>query len=148
MAAIYHTTGFHFSLAFPDLHGEKEEALFAELSGLSARNNSAEVQEDGSILAEPRYPPGAFKHELTLKYGLYEKPAMARWIRQSGSDITAEPKEMHITLLNDKQESLIQWSLINACPVSWIVNESDSTEDICAVELLKVKFQDFSTIKF
>ena len=72
--------------------------------------------------------------DLTLKRGIIENSALRKWVKKAIFDFQFEPITVSVSLLNEKRQPIIRWTVSNAWPISWTVDNLHSQESKIAVE--------------
>ena len=143
MANYYPPASFFFEVKVAGAPGGVD-ASFAEVSGLDAERKTIEVAEGG----ENRFVhhlPGAIKHgNLVLKRGLMlASSQLYDWCKATlESDLTRqiEPKDISVSLLDEKAAPLMTWSVTGAWPVKWQVAALRARDNEVARETLEMAF--------
>lgn len=143
MANYYPPASFFFQVKVAGASGEVD-ASFAEVSGLDTERKIMEVAEGG----ENRFVhqlPGVVKHgNLVLKRGLMlASSKLFDWCKATlESDLTKqiEPKDISVSLLDEKAQPLMTWSITGAWPVKWQVAAFRARDNEVAMETLEMVF--------
>ena len=145
MQDYYPPVAFNFSLS---IAGESSlDASFHEVSGLDAERNVTEITEGGENRFVHRLPGTRKPTNLVLKRGIMlPSSALFEWCRKTlEADLSqrVEPKDVLVSLLDQKQQPMISWSLTRAWPVKWQVGGFDATEAI-PIETLEFAYTDLT----
>jgi phage tail-like protein len=62
------------------------------------------------------------------------------WINKAVQNFKFEPKMVNVMLMNEKGDTLVNWSFQNAYPVSVKVSDLNSTENKYAIETLELAY--------
>jgi phage tail-like protein len=147
MASYYPPPGFHFKVEVLGLPPNDDDVRFTEVGGLSEELGTEEVAEGGENRFIQKFPIRAKYPELVLKRGLLVNSEVTRWIRGCIEDFEIHPKNIFITLLNEKHEPLVTWMVTNAYPTKWSVSDLNSTANAVSVETLQFVYQYFDVLK-
>lgn len=82
-----------------------------------------------------------------LKRGLLTDSEIAGWIRRCVEDFDIQPKNIDISLLNEKHQPLITWHVVNAYPTKWAVSDLNASNNAVVIETLQFFYQYFSIDK-
>jgi len=116
---------------------------FTEVSGLYVEMGVEEVAEGGENRFTQKFPTRAKYPDLMLKRGLLAHSGITTWIFQCIEDYQFQPRNVDVKLLNEKQEPLLTWHVINAFPTKWAVSDLNSTSNTVAIETLQLYYQYF-----
>lgn len=147
MAIYYPPVGFHFKVEVLGISPNESDTRFTEVSGLSVEAGMEEVAEGGENRFIQKYPVNPKYSDLILKRGLLVHSEVTDWILRSINDLDIQPKNVDVTLLNDKQEPLVTWHLVNAYPVKWVIGDFNASENAVVVETLQLYYQYFTVDK-
>ncbi len=144
MAIYYPPVGFHFKVEVLGISPNESDTRFTEVSGLSVEAGMEEVAEGGENRFIQKYPVNPKYSDLILKRGLLVHSEVTDWILRSINDLDIQPKNVDVTLLNDKHEPLVTWHLVNAYPVKWVIGDFNASENAVVVETLQLYYQYFT----
>jgi phage tail-like protein len=144
MPFYYPPVGFHFRVEVLGLPASANDVRFSEVSGLSVEMATEEVAEGGENRFLQKYPVRAKYPELVLKRGLLVSSQVAEWIRACTEDFSITPRNVDVTLLNDKHKPLLTWHLVNAYPTKWSASDLNATNNAVVVETLQLFYQYFT----
>jgi phage tail-like protein len=140
----YPPVGFHFKVEVKGLAPNAGDVRFTEVSGLSVELAGEEVPEGGENRFVQRYPTRLKHPELVLKRGLMVDSAILGWVQRCLTSLPIEPKDVDVTLLNDKGEPLMTWHLVRAYPTRWSVSDLNAGSSAVVVETLQLFYQTFT----
>lgn len=143
MANYYPPVSFFFQVKVAGASGSVD-ASFAEVSGLDVERKTVELAEGG----ENRFVhhlPGAINHgNLVMKRGLMlASSQLFDWCKATlESDLTRpiEPKDISVSLLNEKAKPIMTWSITGAWPVKWQIAAFKARDNEVAMETLEMAF--------
>ena len=144
MPGYYPPLGFHFKVEVLDLPPNDGDVRFTEVSGLSGEMVAEEIPEGGQNRFAQKYPTRAKYADLVLKRGMLVSSEVVKWIRGCIEDYQIQPKNVDVTLLNEKHEPLITWHVISAFPVKWAVSDLSASNNAVVVETLQMFYQYFT----
>ncbi|MGX2040174.1 phage tail protein [Methylocaldum sp. MU1018] len=147
MANYYPPVGFHFRVEVLGLTANANDVRFTEVSGLSVEMGTEEIAEGGENRFIQKFPVRAKYPELVLKRGLLTDSEIAGWIRRCVEDFDIQPKNIDISLLNEKHQPLITWHVVNAYPTKWAVSDLNASNNAVVIETLQFFYQYFSIDK-
>src|SRR5215510_3345146 len=113
MASYYPPVGFHFKVEVFDLPPNDFDVCFTDVSGLSVEMGTEEIAEGGENRFSQKFPTRAKYPELILKRGLLTDSAVVKWIFKCIDNLEIEPKNIDVKLLNEDQNPLITWHVVN-----------------------------------
>lgn len=151
----YSITGFSFLVKFAkDDEGDgfdgfsDEECNFQEVSGLSVSLGVEEIKEGGENMLMHRIPTRARYQNLVLKRGLfkYKKGKLMEWLQDTLMSFSFTPKGLTISLIDENQNPMATWVVINAYPVAMKVSDFKSTESAVVVETIELAFDYFKRV--
>jgi len=116
------------------------QASFREVSQLTSSVDVIEYREGGDKTAATRKFPGLRKTgEVVLRRGIIGSNELFAWFSTiNGSQV--EKRDVRVSLLNDDQEPVMQWLLINAWPRSYAAGPFDAMASTVAIEQLALVF--------
>lgn len=144
MPGYYPPVGFHFRVEVLGLPGNANDLRFSEVGGLAREMGSEEVPEGGENRFTQKYPTRAKYPELVLKRGLLPRSEVWKWTRQCLEDLRIEPRDVDITLLNDRHEPLMAWHVVNAYPTKWAISDLNAANNALVIESLQLFYQSFT----
>ena len=137
----YPPAAFFFEVRFTGAAGNID-TQFSEVSGLDAERSVTELFEGGENRFVHRLPGPAKPGRLILKRGLMAAhSAVFQWCKDSlESDLTAplQTKSVVVSLMNQKSQSMMSWSIADAWPIKWSVAAFDAQKTGVAVETLEL----------
>jgi phage tail-like protein len=155
MASYYPPTGFHFKVEFQGVSGmdKDEEHRFQDVSGLSFEIETETLKEGGENRFEYKLPKRARYPNLVLKRGLLTGSAILSWMNSAMKTFfyvpvyDFKPADIMITLLDEKDEPVAIWNVVQAYPLKWSVSDFKSTENAVVVETIELAYQYFERKK-
>jgi phage tail-like protein len=135
--------GFHFKVEVLGLTPMTDDLRFVEVGGLALEVATEEVPEGGENRFVQRYPGRAKYADLVLKRGLLKRSEVANWMRQCIEDLDVEPRDVDVTLLNEKHEPLMTWHVVGAFPVKWSLSDFNATANGFVVETLTLAYRHY-----
>ena len=147
MANYYPPPGFHFKVEVLGVAPNDNDVRFTEVSGLSVEIGTEEIAEGGENRFIQKYPTRAKYPELVLKRGLLVNSEIVNWIRQCVEDLSIDPKNIDVKLLNEEHQPLMTWHVVNAYPTKWAVSDLNATSNAVVIETLQFFYQYFTVDK-
>lgn len=144
MAGYYPPVGFHFKVEILGLPPNDNDVRFTEVSGLSVEVATEEVAEGGENRFVQKYPSRAKYPELVLKRGLFPASEAMKWIRKCVEELSIEPRNVDVKLLNAEHQPLLTWHLIKAYPTKWAVSDLNAAQNAVVIETLQLYYQYFT----
>lgn len=147
----YPPVGFYFRVDLTGVNPSSSEiqSSFQEVGGLSSEFEIESVTEGGENRFAHRLPGKAKYPNLVLKRGLLkENGRFAKWClntMQLGQADPIEPKNVAVSLLNEKGVPSMSWLFYNAWPVKMQLSDLITSEDMLAVETIELSYQYFET---
>lgn len=139
----YPNTAFYFKVSFSATLGLTDTS-FKSVSGLSVKLETEEVSEGGENRYVHKLPTKVTHPNLVLKRGIGKLTSpLVIWCKSVfeadfAVPIVAMPVLVH--LLNEKGIPVRVWSVMNAFPVSWEVEEFNSTKNEVAIESIELSY--------
>ncbi|MCH7400372.1 phage tail protein [Belliella kenyensis] len=143
----YPPVSFHFKVEFSGLSDQELDMQFQSVSGLNSEIEIEEVIEGGENRFKHAIPLRSKFSNLVLKRGLVPNSQLIDWCRKAIEDFEFRPIDLTIKLLNDKHEPLISWSVVNALPVKWSIEDLNAMESKIMIETLELRYNYFKVIK-
>lgn len=147
----YPPVGFYFRVDLADpasaalsLMSDVDNA-FQEVSGLSVEMETEPIAEGGENRFTHKLPKKTKYQNLVLKRGLVTSVSgFTAWcMKTMGSNLSTaiEPKNISVSLLNEKGFPSMVWLFINAYPVKVQVSDLQAMENKIAVETMEFCYQ-------
>lgn len=118
---------------------------FQEVSGLDAEREMTTLQEGGENRFQHKLPGAAKMPNLVLKRGMVlASSPLFMWCKASLEGDLAQPvqpKILTVSLLNQKSDPMITWSITQAWPVKWSIGAFDAMKNTLAVETIELAYQ-------
>lgn len=143
MGNYYPPLGFHFLVEFGD---EKDQSQFQSVSGLTVDIETEEITEGGENRFKHKLPVRARYPNLVLKRGLGTNSKLLEWCQKASEGFEFEPADLVIKLLNQENEPLLSWNVVNAYPVKWAVSEFNAEESRVVIETIELTYSYFKTL--
>lgn len=135
--------GFHFRVEVLGLPSAADDLRFTEVGGLAVEVATEEMPEGGENRFVQRYPGRSKYADLLLKRGLMTRSEVWNWVRQCIEDLDVQPRDVDVTLLNDRHEPLLVWHVVGAFPVKWSVSDLSASANAFVVESLQLAYRHF-----
>ncbi len=140
--------GFHFRVDVLGLAGAVgDDARFTEVGGLAIEVATEEMAEGGENRFVQKYPVRPKYADLVLKRGLLRSSGIWHWARRAIEQLSIEPMDVSVSLLDEQRMPLMNWHLVNAYPVKWSVSDFNATANAFVVESLQLSYQYFRVDK-
>ena len=151
MASYYPPSGFHFKVEFIGVDGMNTdtEQRFQEVSGLSFEIETDTLREGGENRFEYKLPRRAKYPNLVLKRGLLKDTALLNWFKSAMSTYFTvvvydfKPADITITLLDEADQPVAIWNVVQAYPLKWSMSDLRSTENAVVIETMELAYQYF-----
>lgn len=138
----YPPVGFYFNVKVDGILGINE-ASFQEVSGFEAKMQTEEIQEGGVNQFTRKLPKGVQYNNLVLKRGLIKSSPLMDWINNAVQNFVFEPKMVEVNLLFQNGSPSINWTFINAYPVSVKISDFNALENKIVIETLELAYYYF-----
>jgi phage tail-like protein len=135
--------GFHFKVEVLGLTPVADDLRFVEVGGLAIEVTTEEMAEGGENRFVQRYPGRSKYGDLVLKRGLLKGSKVWEWASKAIEDLDIDPRDVNITLLNEKHEPLMTWHVVGAFPVKWSISDLNATTNAFVVETLTLTCRHF-----
>lgn len=143
----YPPVSFHFNVEFSGITAQEFDMQFRSVSGLTAELDVEELAEGGENRFKHTLPVKSKYSNLVLKRGIVIDSKLIDWCKKAIEDFEFKPIDLTIKLLNENHEPLLSWSVVNAIPVKWEVDEFNAMESKVMMETLELKYNYFKVIK-
>jgi len=151
MASYYPPTGFHFKVEFTGVSGmdADQEQRFQEVSGLSFEVETEELREGGENRFVYKLPKRAKYPNLVLKRGMLTGSAFLGWFTSAMHTYFTvplyefKPADLLITLLDEADNPVAIWNIVQAYPLKWSCSDLKATENTVVIETLELAYQYF-----
>lgn len=145
MAYDYPPVGFHFSVSFTGLE-EDVDTQFQSVSGLTVDMETEEFAEGGENRFKHKFPVKTKYPNLVLKRGMAVESELIQWCRDAMEGFEFTPKDLTISILNEKHEPLRTWNVVHAFPVKWAMDDFNAEESKLVIETLEFSYHYFKII--
>ncbi len=152
MPAYYPPTGFHFKVEVNGIDGDTEQR-FQEVSGLSFEVETEPMRSGGENRFEYKLPKRAKYPNLVLKRGLLTGTKFLDWFKSAMNTYYTvfvfdfKPADILITLLDEADQPVAKWNVIQAYPLKWSMSDLKSSENAIVIETMELAYQYFEQIK-
>lgn len=139
---FYQTVNFHFRVEF-DAEAESLDIRFQSVTGLDSTLDTETIREGGENHFEHVVPVRRKYGPLVLKRGLLTpgESGITKWFKKVFDDQEVKPiPTVHIQLLNEEHEPLIQWVVNNVWPRSWKIGELNAERGEVLIETLELNY--------
>lgn len=151
MPFYYPPSGFHFKVEFINVDGmgTDTEQRFQEVSGLSFEVETEPLREGGENRFEYKLPKRAKYPNLVLKRGLLKGTAFLNWFKDAMNTYFTvplydfKPADISITLLDEADQPVAIWNVVQAYPLKWSMSDLKSTDNSVVVETMELAYQYF-----
>jgi phage tail-like protein len=143
MSNYYPPLGFHFLVEFAN---QSDEYQFQSVSGLSVDLETEEIKEGGENRFKYKLPVRAKYPNLILKRGLLVNSGLIDWCNAATEGFDFKPTDIIIKLLNEENQPLVSWNIVQAYPVKWSIGEFAAEESKIVIETLELTYYYFKTI--
>lgn len=143
MSNYYPPLGFHFLVEFAN---QKDEYQFQSVSGLTVDLETEEFKEGGENRFKYKLPVRAKYPNLVLKRGLVPNSKLIDWCNEALEGFDFKPTDVVIKLLNQENEPLLTWNVVNAWPVKWTVGDFNAEESQIVIETIELSYSYFKTL--
>ena len=147
MADFYPPVGFHFVVQFDGI-SEEIDTRFQEVTGLSVNVTTEDLEEGGQNRFVHKLPKRTSYDNLILKRGIIKNSGLVQWCRKAIEDFAFEPKDLLISLLNEKHKELCSWNVVHAYPVKWSFSGLNAENGELLIETLELNYQYFNVKNF
>jgi len=146
MANNYPPVGYFFRVEF-QLGGVKSsDAMFQEVNGFNAELQTEDVREGGENRYSQVLPTRAKYTDLVLKRGLLVNSDVVKWCKDAIENLDIRPITIIVALLNEKNQPLQTYNVVNAWPKKWSVSDFNSQESKIVVETMELSYQYFKVV--
>ena len=122
-----------------------EAGGFSEVTGFDASIDVIEYRE-GDMVQTPLKVPGLKKYgNITLKKGLTDSMVMYEWLI-TGVDGPVDRKTITITSLDESEQPVASWQVINAWPVKYTAPDFNATSSEVAIETVEIAHEGMTRV--
>jgi len=132
---------FHFNVDMGSDEGD--DIRFQEVNGLTAEISVEELVVGGENMFTYRLPVRAKYNNIILKRGMLKNSKLIDWFRNAVEHFQFEPRDIKINLLNEKNEPVAFWKVIQAYPVKWVISDFKASENALVIETIELAYQYF-----
>ena len=151
MPSYYPPSCFHFKVEFVGVDGmdNDSEQRFQEVGGLSFEVETEPLREGGENRFEYKLPKRAKYPNLVLKRGLLTGTAFLDWFKSAMSTYFTvviydfKPADITITLLDEADQPVAIWNVVQAYPLKWSMSDLKSSENAVVIETMELAYQYF-----
>ena len=154
MPSYYPPSCFHFKVEFNGVDGANTdtEQRFQEVSGLSVEVETETLNEGGENRFEYKLPKRAKYPNLVLKRGLLTNTALLNWFKSAMNayflavtipPLDFQPSDILITLLDEADQPVAIWNVVQAYPLKWSMSDLKSSENAVVIETIELAYQYF-----
>lgn len=129
------------------------DAGFQEVSGISVKMETVQIQEGGQNRFAHQVPGRTNYENLVLKRGLMVRSsALADWcnsIFKNNLNQRIEPKTIKVSLLDaneDSRKPIMTWQFVNAYPIQWQLSPFDAQKSEIVVESITFAYSYFDKL--
>jgi phage tail-like protein len=140
----YPPVGFHFRVEVLGV-GNNNDVRFQSVSGLTVEYDVETFKEGGENRFEHKLPARSKYPDLSLKRGLLTDSRVIAWCLDALEHRIVVPKQVDVSLLNEKHEPLKTWHINRAWPRKWSVSDFNAQESSIVVETLELSYAYFTT---
>ena len=144
--AYYPPVAFYFSVKFGDISDDELDTQFQSVSGLNVELQTDSVKEGGENRFEHILPVRTKYANLIMKRGLVKDTKVIKWILGTFQGMTVTPADLTISLLNEKQEPLMTWNVVQAWPKKWTVDDLSAMDNQLVIESIELQYQYFTIL--
>ena len=134
--------GFHFKVNIAG-KGSENDIRFQEVGGLTAEMSVEELVAGGENMFAYRLPVRAKYNNLVLKRGMIRNSKLIEWFRNAIENFMFEPADVSVHLLNEKNEVLTSWEVVQAYPVKWVISDFNANGNSLVIETIELAYQYF-----
>ncbi len=145
MERFDYVPAFHFQVSFLDpsktagFQEAEVDSRFQSVSGLTATVEADSVAEGGENRFKHQLPTRTTYSDIVLKRGLASlKSPLADWCRRTFETMEIRPVDLNISLLNDKHEPLMTWTVVHAWPKKWSLADLNAESSALTIETLEL----------
>ncbi|MCF0184899.1 MAG: phage tail protein [Bacteroidaceae bacterium] len=140
--AEYPLTGFHFTVKWSD---DDQNVNFSEVLGLNVQTTPIEYRAGTDQTFAPLKMPGLKKYNnVTLKRGSMSKDnGFFDWFNTIANN-TVTRREVIISLLDEKHDPVITWTLINAFPIKYDAGNMNASKGEVLIESVELAYETFT----
>lgn len=143
MDRYYPPVGFHFLVKFDGI-AEETDTRFQEVTGLTVTVSTEDIEEGGENRFVHKLPKGTSYDNLILKRGIIKDSKLVAWCKKAIEELSFEPKNLLVSLLNEDHEELCSWNIVRAYPVKWAFSGLNAESGELLIETIEFNYQYFN----
>ena len=144
MDSYYPPVGFHFLVKFDGL-SEEIDTRFQEVTGLTVTVDTEDVEEGGQNRFKYKLPTSTSYDTLVLKRGIIKNSKLAEWIRKAVEELTFEPRNLLVSLLDEDHKELCSWNVVHVYPTKCAYSGLNAESGELLIETMEFNYQYFNT---
>lgn len=144
--ASYPPLGFFFRVEFQLGAGKSTDTMFQDVSGFNAELLTEDVRQGGENRFSQVLPTRAKYSDLVLKRGLIANSGVVKWCKDAIENLEIQPITIIVTLLNEKNQPLQTYNVVNAWPKKWSISNFNAEESKIVVETMEISYQYFREV--
>ena len=140
---FYQNVNFHFRVNFTLSTAKSVDVKFQSVTGLDSTIDTETIREGGENRFEHVLPTRRKYGPLILKRGLLgpDTSGVTTWLKQTFDDEVYQAlSTVHIYLLGEKHNPILQWTINNVWPRSWKIGELNAERGEVLVETLELNY--------
>jgi len=137
---------FHFNVNIPG-KSSGDDIKFQEVNGLTAEIGIEELNVGGENMFSYKLPTRAKYRNLVLKRGMLQDTKLVDWFRNAIESFEFEPVDVSIHLLNENNDVITSWDVIQAYPVKWVISDLNANGNTLVIETIELAYQYFQRKK-
>ena len=140
---FYQNVNFHFRVNFTLSTAKSVDVKFQSVTGLDSTIDTETILEGGENRFEHVLPTRRKYGPLILKRGLLgpNTSGVTTWLKQTFDDEVYQTlSTVHIYLLGEKHNPILQWTINNVWPRSWKIGELNAERGEVLVETLELNY--------
>jgi phage tail-like protein len=148
MEGFYPPVNFHFKVEFEDF-GRATDTYFQSVSGLDVSINMTTWREAGANGYVHYVPQQVQYTDLVLKRGVFrpKESDITDWFNQAIRDFHFSPRNILVSLLDEKHEPLMVWKVFHALPKSWKMQDMNAEQGSVFIETMTLAYSYFTFSK-
>ncbi len=148
MEGYYPPVSFHFKVSFEGFNKETD-FNFQSVTGLDVSITMETKREAGENRFVHHVPKDVTYTDLVLKRGVFRpsESDITDWFNKAIREFRFSPRNIQISLLDEKHEPLMVWNVVHALPKTWKMPEFNAEKGEVLIESMTLAYSYFTFSK-
>lgn len=145
MEVYYPPVNFHFNVKFEGFNRDTD-LYFQSVTGLDVSITMETKREAGENRFVHHVPKEVTYADLVLKRGVFRpsESDITDWFNKAIREFRFSPRNIQVTLLDEKHEPLMLWNVVHALPKNWKVSDLNAEQGAVLIESMTLAYSFFT----